>query len=480
MKRKIGISLLSLLILAGIVSVGISYLTPKIGKITIKVTDQNGKPLKGATVQLTAITDPKNKTTSITILNKTTNTKGEVSIEFKGALKTIAEAWREHLKGKPEISIGIFVSVFYETEKGLYISDGWVINYNPWELERGKHYQKLIRIDLTQEPTISREKLDNTTKQGIHTTDFGPGPYIYAWKLEECKVYPRQGVGEIPIAWADARTHPYLEGHIISVDFGGSVATKVSLGLHAGIALAYGITQGGAQYTFKLGENVISSYEIYFADAWYVQPGKFTWIYVKGQAAYEAWQLYKVSVSGVFPDIPLDEWKFQVYMRDLEVNSNGEILGGTHIDDTPPNSISYLYYNEQGIVYDYYGIYSSGSEHKITFKALRDAYVEVSGVPLELGIPLGLIFASTLTEKPILSSAILAGLSASIATEESVLPGGCIIFESSGYSTRVYVGVSEFVYEYKTSTATYYYHFPVAGFTLTPASSGGYPGISPD
>ncbi len=461
------------LIVISIALISSFSLIPKIGKITIKVTDQNGRPLKGAIVQLTGVTSPENKITSITILNKTTDAKGEVSIKFQGILKTIAKAWKEHLKGKPKINIGIFVSVFYETEKGLYISDGWVINYNPRELEGGKHYQKLIKIDLTQEPTLSREKLDkDVQKRKIHTEDFALGPYIYAWKLEEYETYPEQVVGEIPVAWADARTHSFLEGHFISVNFGGSVTTKGSLGIHAGISLASGITSGSAQYTFKLGESVISSYEIYFGDGWYVKPGKFTWIYIKGQAAYEAWQLYKVSVSGLFPDIPLDEWKFQVYMRDIEVKSDGEIVGGHHLSDTPPSSISYLYSNERGMVYDYYDTYSSDSVHKINFKELRDAYVEVNGIPLELGLSLGLIFASTAMEL-ILPFNILAGLSASIVAEGSAYATGYIKFESSGYYTRVYVSISEFLYEYRTSTANYYYHFPVAGFKLVPKFSSG-------
>jgi len=464
---------LILLVLISIIPVYSIYRTSKIGKITIRVVDQNGNPLKGAVVQLTAITEPTNTTTSITILNKTTNARGEVTAKFKGALKIIAEKWERHLKGKPKIYTAIFVSVFYETEKGLYISDGWTINYNPQELKQGRHYLKLIKIDLTKPPTISKEKLENITKQEIHPTDFGPGLYIYAWKLEECKVYPEQGVGEIPIAWADARQHPQLRGHWISVSFSGSAVTKVSVGFYAGIALATGIVQGSARYTFKLGEAALSSYEIKFADGWYVKPNKFTWIYVKGQAAYEAWQLYKVSVTGVFPDVPLDEWKFQVYMRDLAINSEGEVLGGCYIDDVPPDSISYLYYNEGGMTYDYYGVYSGGSVYKIESWDLTDAYVKISGIPLELALPLGLVLASVLAETPLIISLVaLAGLCISIVAEGDAECMGYIKFESSsGFSTRVYVGVTEFVYEYNTASATYYYHVPVLGFKLSSESS---------
>ena len=443
--------------------------------ITVKIIDEKGRPVKDAIVQLAAITTPDNQTTSATILIDKTDEKGEISVRFKGGLKKIVEKWVEHVQGRARASTAIFVSVIYENEKGLYVEEGHTLSYDPIEMRDGKHYYKIIRIDLSGEPFVNRTELQSRIGNDTRTVralDSGPNTYYYAWKLEECKTYPQSGLGEIPVAWADAREHLELEWGHLAVHFGGEAWYRISAGFHAGIALVKGFSAGGS-FTFKLGESTITSFEMYFGDSVDVEFGKFSWIYVRGQAVYEAWQLYRVSVSGNLPDVPLDEWKFQVYMRDLDIDSSGEVRGGRHISDSPPSSISYIYGNGEGIVYDYYDIYTGGTDHKVTFRSIRQAYVTVSSVPIELGFSLGVVLASTISPS-ILPLNILAGLGVSVVAEGSAESGGWIIFEApSGCRTELYVGVTEFVYEYRSGAATYYYHFPVFGLKLTYFLSGG-------
>ncbi|MEX2702795.1 MAG: hypothetical protein Q6368_007005, partial [Candidatus Baldrarchaeota archaeon] len=224
MHRKTLAAVIIVFLVLSLIGVGAAYIYIfRKGTIVIRVVDQNDKPLEGAIVQLSALAPPSMPNASIQILTEKTDKRGTVIINYRD-FKNIVDKWCEDLKSMDKLAdlprtfkVAVFISVIYETEKGIYLEDGYTVTYSPTLMKNGHQYVKTIKINLTEEPTIAKtelEELEETNKTSLKASSFTPkdlAPH-YEWRKVKELVYPASGYDKIPIIWCDARNHPSIRG----------------------------------------------------------------------------------------------------------------------------------------------------------------------------------------------------------------------------------------------------------------------------
>jgi len=485
MHRKTLAAVIIVFLVLSLIGVGAAYIYIfRKGTIVIRVVDQNDKPLEGAIVQLSALAPPSMPNASIQILTEKTDKRGTVIINYRD-FKNIVDKWCEDLKSMDKLAdlprtfkVAVFISVIYETEKGIYLEDGYTVTYSPALMKNGHQYVKTIKINLTEEPTIAKtelEELEETNKTSLKASSFTPkdlAPH-YEWRKVKELVYPASGYDKIPIIWCDARNHPSIRGTMSIYMYG---AVKATVGVNLGFCYAKNLNKyssGGATFKFKLGDFVVASSQVEFGDTGYIDPGKFSYIYVWGQIACEEWRLYYV--WGYGSGTPLDQWKYYTYFKSLKVQ-NGKIIGSHESADKPPLLLTklYEYVSNAGFRYDFYKSYTGkggrGDAYKVYLSDIKSAYIKNSGVPYEVGVSLGAAFAALIAEaicpELALPTSILSVIAGSYNVEGTAYFCAWVQFDAdAGNLMYLYVGVTDFQYEYKTwwMWRPYKYYLPVFG-----------------
>jgi len=485
MHRKTLAAVIIVFLVLSLIGVGAAYIYIfRKGTIVIRVVDQNDKPLEGAIVQLSALAPPSMPNASIQILTEKTDKRGVVIINYRD-FKNIVDKWCEDLKSMDKLAdlprtfkVAVFISVIYETEKGIYLEDGYTVTYSPALMKNGHQYVKTIKINLTEETTIVKtelEELEETNKTSLKASSFTPkdlAPH-YEWRKVKEIVYPTSGYDKIPIIWCDARNHPSIRGGIAVYM---SEQIKAKIGVRLGFCFAKKLNeyyQGGATFTFKLGDFVLAASQVEFGDIEDIVSGKFSYIYVWGQIACEEWRLYLV--WGYGPGTPLDQWKYYTYFKSLKVQ-NGKIDGSSARVDEPPLLLTKLYehISNAGFHYDFYKSYvgkGGDQTYKVYLSDIKSAYIKKSGVPYEVGVSLGAAFAALIAEaicpELALPLEILAAIAVSYSVDGKAYFAAWAEFDAdTGDLMYLYVGVTDFQYEYKgwdTLWQTYKYYLPVFG-----------------
>jgi len=462
------------------------------GTIIIKVIDQNGKPLKDAVVQLSVIAPPDMPNSSVEVLKEQTNKKGIVTLTYKGIFKEIVDRWHQNLEARskqPEFpktfKIAVLISVIYSNEKGLYLHDGSTVIFSPTLIKSKQTYYKTITINLSKEPAITKEEIETAISQYSNKTKTkiniriksielkGLLPHVYWRKVEE-KIYPSSGFDKIPIIWSDARNHPTIRG---SMDLCFESKYKVAFGVNLGLLYAKKLKQYGtsAGFTFKIGDFVLASEAKRFWGTVGINPGTFSYIYIMGQIAYEAWELYCYWFS-------LDKWKFRLFFKDMQVNDEDEVVGNGVQSTTPPKLLTKLYEYEDNAGYhteQYNDIYTGKGTpttnpenmYKIESWDIKEAWISITGVPVEVPVPIGTAFASL--SAPYIPSSlpltILSVIGCSLYIEADIDVKACVKFDAAvGDKIKCLVYVTDFQYEH----GSYTYHLPVFGFKWVKPSSG--------
>lgn len=489
------LALIAIIILASsLIMIGTAYnFLFRKGAIIIKVTDQNGKPLKDAVVQLSVIAPPDMPNSSIEVLREQTNKKGVVTLTYKGIFKEIVDRWHKDLEARSNkqefpkaFKIAVLISVIYGSEKGLYLHDGSTVIFSPALIKSKQTYYKTITIDLNKEPIITKEEIETTinhysnetkTKINVKIENIelkGLLPHVYWRKVEE-KVYPSSGFDKIPIIWSDARNHPTIRG-VLNLCFKSE--HKVAFGVNLGFLYAKKLKQYGtsAGFTFKIGDFVLASEAKRFWGTVGINPGMFSYIYIMGQIAYEAWELYCYWFS-------LDEWKFRLFFKDMQVNNENEVVGKGVQSTTPPTLLAKLYEYEEKAGYhteQYNNIYvgkgtpatNPENMYKIESWDIKEAWISITDVPVEVPVPIGTAFASL--KAPYTPSSlpltILAGIGCSLYIEADIDVTAWVQFDAaSGDLIKCLVYVTDFQYEH----GSYTYHLPAFGFKWIKPSRGG-------
>ena len=238
-RRKTLVAVIMMLLMLSLIGIGAAYIYIfQKGAIVVKVVDQNDKPLEGVIVQLSALAPPSIPNASIQILAEKTNKRGIVTINYRD-FRNIVDKWFEDLKSMDKLAdlpktfeVAVFISVIYETEKGLYLEDGYTVTYAPALMKTGHQYIKIIKINLEREPAISKtelEELEEETNKTSAKSSFTPkdlAPH-YEWRKVKEIVYPTSGYDKIPLIWCDTRNHPSIRG-IMSVYMSEQIKAKKS------------------------------------------------------------------------------------------------------------------------------------------------------------------------------------------------------------------------------------------------------------
>ena len=334
------------------------------GIITIRIVDQDNRPLKGAWVQAWAITPATLPTPLIEVLpGAESNEHGEVKLEVKGAFEGVVKAWAERIgSGRPwSLETAVIVSITYETDRGLYTAEATVA-YSPIALLRGRDYGSIVVMDLRGPPDIGADEIrahEEEIREKFSTLGEGLR-VVKEWHVDFQFVYPETGYAEIPVMWVDAREHDQIDDSF-SWDY---ISTEnLALAFRIGFAVQKGKWELG-EILYKIGSVTLKTYKTSFGDTKALEPGKFSYIYIMGSIAYVEKRLYDCVYYYGQPIQhrykAYDRWKIEAYFRDIKVNSDGKLDGGIRTSDEPPDILTELFTDaeEAGFYYELYGDYT--------------------------------------------------------------------------------------------------------------------------
>ena len=314
------------------------------GTITIRIVDQDNKPLKDAWVQAWAITPATLPTPLVEVLpGAESDEDGEVRLKVKGIFKGVVEAWVERIgRDRPwDLETAIIVSITYETGRGLYTAEA-VVTYSPIALLRGRDYGIIVVMNLRSPPDISKDEI-RAHEEEIRGKfgALGEGLRIRReWHVDFQLAYPETGYAEIPVMWADMRKHNKIYIDLLWDSFG--VAFRSALAVQIG-------KWGTGAITYRVG-GVTLRLTVYKTATVFStvlpKPAKFRYIYIMGSIAYVEKRLYDCIYYYGQPIQhrykAYDEWIIEAYFRDIKVNPDGELDGGAHASDEPPDILTKL------------------------------------------------------------------------------------------------------------------------------------------
>lgn len=461
--------------------------------VVIMVVDDAGAPVKGAVVQLFAIAPPYYNTSSIEVFRGKTDDTGSIKLRLEGELKKIARQWRAFLENECEghsktfyTALRIFIT--YENEKGLYLVCGKTLLYSPGEMLEGVKYVRRISVDLSEEPVIPRERLEEWYGGlGYGPSSPPPSEPYFIWVLEKTRIYPKPTGGppdyydyytptaRIPITWSDSRYDSYPPAVHGVYNIWLEAGYKERIGVYAGACLGMGVRQFGAraEYKFEIADMTIAEKNVRFSKTNYIVQGRFTWTYIRAQIRYDEYQLYYYYPGPPpWPPVmyPTDTWWFESYISYYKT-SGGKIVGGAVISDEPPDILDELY---EGYDYDLFGSYRGQGTYAPHWEYHVDNYdIEERYVPegtqaserYELGVSLGVMFFSLIAKGTIsggltLPLSLLAFLTGSWAIEGRSDIKWWVEFDAP-LRSRIYMYVA--ITEVKFTMDWHEFHVPVLG-----------------
>jgi len=406
--------------------------------VSIRVINQNGNPIGGASVQ-GMILKPKSFGGGFeTVFKGETNSNGVFSSSNVSAIQNVLSMWKYVLGQNVKVSSpDVLVFVTYGASNGVYFrqsslsvpSDSTLYT----SISSGNSLSSLVTLYLNTPPSMSYS--------GLPPPSSG---YGYMWEQVNCK---STSTVQIPIAWIT--TGSCSVGYV-QTTFSSSQSTSWNVGLAIGTGSNGIQTSGG----FQSGGTIWSNTVDFGATTNTESDGGSSYVYICAQAAGALFQMYTYNPYmcarfGIDCPEPTDHYQYDTGIINPSI-SNGHIVGNRANGDPP-----YLSDIDQNFSYNNYcqvtGTGNFQDPHYVVYSnQFVDSYATSDTQWIGVGVDVGAILLAVLdvSEPEIgIPLTLLLSIVGTLSTSSSTFDLGIGYFDGgSGYTVFLNVMVGNVQY----------------------------------
>lgn len=429
------------LALALVVIISVTYVVstsvPFSQTLSVHVINQNGVPLKGASVQGIMVRPSVDSGGFTTVFMGQTNSNGIFSTsDISGVMKGLS-MWEKVLGSNIKLSgPGIIIMVTYVSGGRMYFNQG-----SP-SFKSGESFSSQMLSGSSVSSTIT---MYLSSSGGLHSSINWPrSPYPkvfpngYAWF---CKDKVSSGVIHVPLAWVSGSGGAF--GNVISA----LLFSKRTEEWNVGFAIGSGSNGLSASTYYGLGGSIWQE-DLQFQDNWNSGlPGVPGYVYIDAHVGGALYQL------GYLPDGPFgpiewqNEWAYESGIYDPSYS--GSTIWGGAASGSPP----FINDVDQNFSYQSYGMYTGeGSPDSSPYYNIYSPQVVETWAPsgfeeISIGVAVGALLAWALGPEAGILSAILVSIGGSFSYSSSTLvlnalwfdgPSGSDVFPSFAVSDPNY------------------------------------------